>query len=336
MYYDGGWGAYVTVAERRQQAERLVAKLRKGGQTLAPVSLAGRKIAASFWGRAWCDNLQSYRDYAYRLERGRSYVRNGCVIDLQIATGQISAMVNGSELYRIAVKIKPTPQPRWRSICADCAGGIDSLMELLQGKFSKHVMARLCRQENGLFPSPAEIHFTCSCPDHASMCKHVAAVLYGVGARLDEHPNLLFRLRGVDEAELIAGVDGALPLAAPGDGARLLATDDVSALFGLDMAGPATAERKPVKATSKRDARAVKPPAATPVVAKSRQPPVKKKSAATAVVRAAAGSGSGKATVKAKDLVGKGQKTKARSAGRNAEPKPLKWWLGSAKTRSKA
>jgi hypothetical protein len=156
-FYRGGWTDYVSVAERRIQAELLVAKLRKKGQVLAPVSLAGRQIATSFWGRAWCDNLESYRDFNYRLERGRSYVRNGCVVDLQIMGGRISGLVNGSELYRIGITVQPTQAARWRAICADCAGGIDSLVELLQGKFSKPVMARLCVQETGLFPSPTDI-----------------------------------------------------------------------------------------------------------------------------------------------------------------------------------
>jgi len=204
---------------------------------VAPVIISGRLIATTFWGRAWCDNLESYRDYDNRLPRGRTYVRNGSVVDLQIAPGRIAAMVSGSELYDVAITIQETAKTRWRAICADCAGGIDSLVELLQGRFSKGVMERLCRQEGGLFPRPSDIRFTCSCPDHASMCKHVAAVLYGVGARLDRQPELLFRLRAVDETELVAGLDTALPLSKTGPAAgKVLDTGDMSALFGLDLA----------------------------------------------------------------------------------------------------
>ena len=146
-------------------------------------------------------------------------------------------MVSGSELYKVKISIKAMPKPQWKSLCRDCAGGIDSLVELLQGRFSKGVMERLCRQDNGLFPTPSEIRFSCSCPDAASMCKHVAAVLYGVGSRLDEQPELLFRLRAVDHSELVADLDTAVPLSktAPVAG-RVLETDDLSALFGLDMA----------------------------------------------------------------------------------------------------
>lgn len=235
--YDGGWAPYVPVAERRRRAERAIAKLRKKGHPVAPVTIAGRFIATTFWGRAWCDNMESYRDYASRLPRGRTYVRNGSVVDLQITPGQITGLVSGSELYQVVITIKETATAQWRAICGDCAGGINSLVELLQGRFSNGVMERLCRQESGLFPRPADIRFTCSCPDYAFLCKHVAAVLYGVGARLDHSPELLFRLRAVDETDLVAGIDTALPLskAAPVAG-KVLEAHDLSALFGLDMA----------------------------------------------------------------------------------------------------
>ena len=146
-------------------------------------------------------------------------------------------MVSGSSIYKVTVSIKALAPTLWQSICADCAGGIDSLVELLQGRFSKGVMERICRQDKGLFPKPSEIRFSCSCPDGASMCKHVAAVLYGVGARLDEQPELLFRLRAVDENDLVADLDTALPFSSqPLDAGKVLETDDISALFGLDMA----------------------------------------------------------------------------------------------------
>ncbi|MGH7099217.1 MAG: SWIM zinc finger family protein [Stellaceae bacterium] len=237
---DDRWTPYVPVAERRRQAARMAARLRKKGQVLAPVTIAGRTIAATFWGKAWCDNLEAYSDYETRLPRGRTYVRNGAVIDLQIARGQVTALVSGSEVYRVALIIKEMPAARWRSICTDCAGSVASVVELLQGRFAKGVMERLCRQDGGLFPWPCDIRFSCSCPDHALLCKHVAAVLYGVGARLDDRPELLFRLRGVDEGELIAHADMPLALTkkdpAPD---RVLQADDISALFGLDMAEPA-------------------------------------------------------------------------------------------------
>src|SRR6266511_3263305 len=236
-----GWHPYVPVAEKRRQAERKLAKLRKRGQSVAPVTIEGRTIAKSFWGKSWCTNLERYSDYESRLPRGRSYVRNGFVVDLQIAKGEVAAMVAGSELYKIKIAIAPVTTARWKSICRDCAGTIDSLIELLQGRLAKGVMDRVCREGDGLFPSPREIKLSCSCPDWADMCKHVAAALYGVGARLDEKPELLFVLRGVDENELLADAGTDLPLSkATPHAAKVLDHDDVAALFGLEMAETAS------------------------------------------------------------------------------------------------
>ena len=234
-YYE--WHAYVPVAEKRRQAERKLAKLKKQGRSVAPVRIEGRTITKSFWGKSWCVNLERYSDYENRLPRGRTYVRNGSVIDLQIAKGEISAMVAGSELYQIKIAIAPVTRARWKSICRDCAGTVDSLVELLQGRLAKGVMDRVCREGDGLFPSPTEIKLSCSCPDWADMCKHVAAALYGVGVRLDEKPQLLFVLRNVDENELLASAGQAPPLktAAPGT-VKVLDESDVAALFGLEMA----------------------------------------------------------------------------------------------------
>src|SRR3954463_13903433 len=212
-YGYGGWAPYVPVAERRRMAERAMAKLRRKGHPVAPVTIEGRTIARTFWGQAWCENLESYHDYENRLPRGRTYVRNGSVVDLQIAPLEVKAMVSGSSIYTVTVSIKAMPKAQWQSLCRDCTGGIDSLVELLQGRFSKGVMERLCRQDTGLFPKPSEIRFSCSCPDSASMCKHVAAVLYGVGSRWDKTPELLFRRRAVDGNALTTNLSGALPLA---------------------------------------------------------------------------------------------------------------------------
>jgi uncharacterized Zn finger protein len=231
------WHPYVSVAEKRRKAERELARLRKRGGSFAPVTIEGRAIANTFWGKSWCTNLERYSDFASRVPRGRSYVRNGSVLDLKIAKGEVAAMVAGSSLYKIKVTISPVKPARWKAICRDCAGGIDSLVELLQGRLAKGIMDRVCREGDGLFPSPEEIKLSCSCPDWADMCKHVAAALYGVGARLDEKPELLFVLRGVDENELLAGAGRDLleTKAAPSP-AKLLDDSDVAALFGLEMA----------------------------------------------------------------------------------------------------
>ena len=262
------WRPYVPVATRRRQAEQELKRRKKKGQSVAPVIIDGRTIAKSFWGKSWCANLERYSDYENRLPRGRTYVRNGSVIDLQIKKGEVLASVSGSSLYDIKIAIAPVKAARWKSICRDCAGSIDSLVELLQGRFAKGVMDRVCREGDGLFPSPKEIELSCSCPDWADMCKHVAAALYGVGARLDEKPQLLFALRGVDESDLLAGAgdDLSLKTAAP---AKVLDGDDVAALFGLEMAEEA--EPKPSGAKTKQR----KPSDASPAADGTKAAPVK-------------------------------------------------------------
>src|ERR1700722_3257495 len=260
MGFEYGWRPYVSVAERRRKAMRELEKRRKKGHPILPITIEGRTIAKTFWGKSWCENLERYSDYANRLPRGRTYVRNGSVVDLQIEPGSNHALVSGSRLYEVTLKIAPVGRQRWKSICEDCAGAIDSLVELLQGRFSKGVMERICRQSQGLFPSPAEIELDCSCPDWAGMCKHVAAVLYGVGARFDHQPELLFLLREVDEKELIVKAGQALPLAKQASASgKVLGDGDLADIFGLDMAvstaadtGPAKKKRASAKATKKK------------------------------------------------------------------------------------
>jgi hypothetical protein len=264
------WKPYVPVARRRRQAARELEQLAKKGQRAAPVVIEGRTIAHTFWGKAWCDNLERYSDFSNRLPRGRTYVRNGSVVDLALSPGKVAARVSGSRLYRVEIEVTPLARARWQALCRDCGGAIDSVVELLQGRFAHGVMERLCHPKTGLFPAPSEIRFSCTCPDWASMCKHVAASLYGVGARLDEAPELFFALRQVDEKDLIAAAGHALALPRAGPAPeRLLAADGLDELFGLELA-PAGAEpdsrarasrRKPArrgrnKTSSSPDARA--------------------------------------------------------------------------------
>jgi uncharacterized Zn finger protein len=233
-----GFKPYVSVAARHANALREIEKLRKKGTPVAPVAVDGAKIAKSFWGKAWCDNLERYSDYANRLPRGRSYVKHGTVIDLRVSRGRVEALVAGSETYKVKIDIAVAAKARWSAICADCAGSIGSIVELLQGKFAKHVMERVCREADGLFPGPKEIKMSCSCPDWAGMCKHVAATLYGVGARLDHDPDVLFTLRGVDRGDLVSSA-GDLSICEAGvNSERVLVADDMAALFGLEFYTP--------------------------------------------------------------------------------------------------
>jgi uncharacterized Zn finger protein len=259
MYHQ--WKPYVSVARRRQMAAQAMERLAKKGHRAAPVKIVGRQIARTFWGKAWCDHLESYGDFANRLPRGRTYVRNGSVVDLAIESGKVAARVSGSRLYDVKIEVKPLDPKRWKDLSARCAGEIDSLVELLQGRFADGVMERLCDRETGLFPAPAEIAFRCSCPDWASMCKHVAASLYGVGARLDETPELFFTLRQVDAKDLIAEAGGAAALPKKGAASgKVLETDDLSALFGIEIGG---GEKAPApKAKKPRKEKETPPPAA--------------------------------------------------------------------------
>lgn len=231
-----GWRRYVPVAQRRARAQRELTALSKRGVAIQPVEIAGRNITSSFWGKAWCDHLESFSDYANRLPRGRSYVRNGSVCHLEITEGEIRAKVAGSELYDLRIRIKTLPAPKWKEIKTRCAGQVASLLELLQGRFSDHVMKVVANRKDGLFPLPGEISLNCSCPDWAEMCKHLAAALYGVGARLDARPELLFALRGVNHEELLASNAEAAVSAATARGtSRRLADGELSDVFGIDL-----------------------------------------------------------------------------------------------------
>ncbi len=231
-----GWRPYVPVAVHRARALKKMEKLRKKGFDMKPVEIKGRKIARTFWGEAWCEHLESFSDYENRLPRGRTYVRNGAVCHLEIARGEVSAIVSGSELYTVKVSIKTLPRKKWKDVKNRCAGQIGSLLELLQGRLSKNVMSVVTDRNKGLFPLSGEISLKCSCPDWAVMCKHVAAVLYGVGARLDEEPELLFLLRGVDYEELISAEAGVVAAAVGAKGGRRRIADDaLTDVFGIEM-----------------------------------------------------------------------------------------------------
>lgn len=236
MGWGGEWGyrPYVPVAQRRANALRAVKRFVLKGQQISPVQIDGRVIASTFWGKAWCDNLESYSDFENRLPRGRTYARNGSVIDLQIEPGKITSLVSGSSLYRITIEIRPLDGAHWKKLKGQCGAGIASVVELLQGRLSTSVMSVVTCRENGLFPAPAEIEMSCSCPDWAGMCKHIAATLYGVGNRLDRQPELLFKLRQVDHLELIARAGNEAPKLKSG-GKKTIAKDRLADIFGIEL-----------------------------------------------------------------------------------------------------
>lgn len=218
-----------------REGRRLAKQFSRTGRLPSPVTVDGRVIARSFWGKAWCENLESYKDYEYRLPRGRSYLRNGAVLDLDIRPGGVAAIVAGTSLYEVEIKIKPVASDHWERIKAQCAGQIGSLIELLEGRISDRVMQVITHPEQGLFPKPAQIEMTCSCPDWATLCKHVAAVMYAVGARFDHQPDLLFTLRKVDHGDLIAHATEA-GVSRRRSQRKTLASEDLGSIFGIEIA----------------------------------------------------------------------------------------------------
>jgi uncharacterized Zn finger protein len=229
-YYDDDYSRYVSAAERKGQAAKQLENMRRKGEEPEPVTVTARNIAKTFWGQAWNRHIESFQDYASRLPRGRSYLRQGAVVDLKIGEGEIRAQVLGSELYQVHIRIDKLEPERWTAIRKACAGRISSLIDLLQGKLSPEIIAVLCEPDTGLFPASDEIKLICDCPDWADLCKHLAAVLYGVGARLDEKPELFFLLRGVDRRELLEA-DWSENV----QGETTLDSEDLGGMFGIEL-----------------------------------------------------------------------------------------------------
>ena len=260
-YY--GYPKYVSVAQKKSKAEKKIKQLRKKNPDIRPVILEGQALAKTWWGKSWNKNLESYADYSNRIGRGRSYVRHLAVVDLQIEPGKVTSLVNGSSLYKVEITIAKMKKQNWQAIKKECQSKLSSLPDLLAGKFPKSLQDIFMVQGNGLFPTPKEITLDCDCPDWATMCKHVAATLYGVGARLDEDPALFFTLRQVNMDDLISqAVQDKTASILKGDKAtggksNIIGDDKLEDLFGIDMddfVPPKAAKGKvKKKAAKKRD-----------------------------------------------------------------------------------
>jgi uncharacterized Zn finger protein len=255
MSYYGGFPKYIPVGEKRRQAQKSVEKLRKKNQDISPVIITGSKLTRTWWGKSWNDNLERYSDYSNRIGRGRSYVRHGAVLDLKITEGKIDALVKGSAAkpYQVTISIQPLAKDIWETLTNYCAGKIDSMQELIEGKFPKALSELFTAKGKGLFPAPQEISLECSCPDWAMMCKHVAAVLYGVGARLDDDPSLFFVLRKVNINDLISETISkkaqTLLEKSKAKSRRVIEDTDISGMFGIEM--ETGAEKKPRESAAK-------------------------------------------------------------------------------------
>ncbi len=270
--YYNGYPPYVSVAERRAKAEKKLRQLKKKNPGITPVIIEDGKIAKTWWGKSWNKNLESYADFSNRIGRGRSYVRHGSVLHLEIQRRKVSALVQGSASrpYKVAIEIEKIPKRTWKNLKQESAGKLDSLQELLAGKFPKALGKLFTEPGEGLFPSPGEISFSCSCPDYADMCKHVAAALYGIGARLDQKPALFFTLRDVAIDDLVSQAleskSQELLEKAKKKSDRVIENTDLSSLFGIQL--------------DEEGAPGVPPPESTPVTKKKKTAPARKKQAA--------------------------------------------------------
>ncbi|MCA1963780.1 MAG: SWIM zinc finger family protein [Prosthecobacter sp.] len=251
------WWSYEDIQEQKKRVQKEIVRRKKRGENFEPLMApkGNKKLCTTFWGQAWCRNLENYQVYESRLPRGRSYLRQGNVYQVEIQPGVVSATVAGSYLYQTCVHIQPLNRGHWLKIVQQGAGEVASMLDLLAGKLGDGLMRLLTDPDQGLFPKPKEIRFDCSCPDHADMCKHVAALLYGVGVMLDQRPDLLFTLRGVDQSELLAGASQTAVESVAQSNEELAGTD-LSALFGIDLAEPSTvlpeAPDSPAKKTRTR------------------------------------------------------------------------------------
>ena len=249
----GGFAPYVSKARKMRRAEKArAALLKKKGVTIDPIVVNGREIARTWWGKAWNHNLERYADYDNRLPRGRSYVRNGSVLDLQIAVNKISALVSGSrpKPYEISIAIKPLDKKVKHALMEKSRTSLDSMQSLLSGEFPAELKESFIEKGTGLFPLPREIKFSCSCPDWASMCKHVAATLYGTAVRLDEKPELFFILRGIKMDDFVGKMvkreSAKMLKKAKLKSARVIEAKDadLSKLFGIAMDGVKVSGKK--------------------------------------------------------------------------------------------
>lgn len=191
-------------SQLQRNARQTMKKEKAKGKQLEPVVIQGRTIVKSWWGQAWCDNLEKYADFESRLDRGKRYVRTGAVVDLKIQKGKVLARVQGRRKtpYKVEIRISPLSEERCQYAILQCGRKIENLERLVNGDFPEE-LKEMFLGDKGLFPEPKEISFNCSCPDWALMCKHVAAVLYGIGARFDDNPLLFFELRGIDVERFI-------------------------------------------------------------------------------------------------------------------------------------
>lgn len=239
MFYQN----YISISDQKAMALKSKKRLEKNlNRSLEPIILASTKLATSWWGKMWNTNLERYAEYSNRIGRGKTYVKNELVIDLQIEESKVFAYVQGKrrDPYQIAIYIDPTKPGLIEQIKEKCQGKLDTVEELLEGKFSKEISSIFMIQGAGLFPEPKEIKFRCSCPDYTSCCKHVSAVLYGIGSKLDVNPLLFFTLRGINLDDflkdvIISKTENILDKGIKCKSKRIIDNANIEDLFDIDL-----------------------------------------------------------------------------------------------------
>lgn len=190
-------------ADLEAQARRELIELKSAGEEVRPVVGTTRKLAAHFWGSAWMKHLALCESGGWSLSAGRTLLRHGCVLDLQLEAGLIRARVMEERLHDVEIALDPLDGERLEELRTICSGKIDSLVPLLEGTLDDALLATLCNAETGLLPEPGAWHMSCTCPDWSEPCPHAAAAIYAAGILIDAEPSLLFRLRQVSPEDLL-------------------------------------------------------------------------------------------------------------------------------------
>ncbi len=214
-------------AELETLAAARLAELQAAGEELHPVVSRSRALVSHFWGKAWMRHLAACEAGGLCLAPGRTLLRHGCVLDVQLAPGLIRARVSTQRLEEVELHLAPLDEERQAELVQLCQGRIDSLVSLMEGRVDETVLAPLCDPQLGLLPEPADWRMHCSCADWAEPCPHAAAAIYAAGVLIDADPSLLFTLRSLDPATLLRPTAQAE--------ASDFAAGDLGKLFGIEL-----------------------------------------------------------------------------------------------------
>lgn len=161
----------------------------------------------NWWATRWIEAVERVMD-AGRLRRGRSYARAGQVLAVEESAGGVTARVQGSRRtpYKVTIEVKPLSDAQWTAVFSALSERAIFTAELLNGQMPQNIEEAFAAAGVSLFPGRGELTAGCSCPDWASVCKHIAAAQYILAERFDDDPFLLFRLRGRTQEQALAAL----------------------------------------------------------------------------------------------------------------------------------